>query len=383
MNYEDYEVIQLTKELVKIESSNPGMYEGAVGEYIYRWFQKLKAEVWKEEVINGRFNVVARLKGKEKDPALVYICHMDTVPVGEGWMYNPLAGKIQNGNMYGRGACDMKSGLAAGMMAFKYMAEKGGPFKHDFIFIATADEEDVMLGAEKAVESGLVTSSSWVLDGEPTEGKIKVAHKGKTWFRLKTKGRAAHASIPFTGIDAVGAMSEIVSEIRKRIAMCPPHKELGRCSAVFGTISGGTNTNIVPDQCEMTIDMRLVPPMDSEKSISLVKEAVEAGLKKVEGAECQIDITATRPPVEKDDSSFLLGRLKEAVEEVEGQPAAIDFFPGYTDTAVIAAITGNKNCMSYGPGDLGVAHKPDEYVPCSDIIRAEKVMKRLAENILL
>ncbi|RGY94978.1 M20 family metallopeptidase [Clostridium sp. AM58-1XD] len=380
--YDTYEVIRLTRELVKIESSNPGVYEGAVGEFVFRWFEALGVSVWKEEVLPGRFNIMAKIQGEIHDPALVYICHMDTVPIGEGWSRAPLDGEIDGGRMYGRGACDMKSGLAAGMMAFKHIAGSGKTLQHDFIFAATVDEEDVMLGAEKVIHSKIVTERSWVLDAEPTEGKIKVAHKGKTWFILTVRGKAAHASIPFTGVDAVAAMSEIAVEIKRKIAECTPHEELGRCSAVFGTITGGTNTNIVPDECTMTIDMRLVPPMNSERSIRLVKEAVAAGLKKVEGAECEIVITAARPPVEKDDKSFLLGKLTETMTEVDGKAPEVDFFPGYTDTAVIAAMTGNKNCMSYGPGDLGVAHKPDEYVPCDEVIHAETVMTKLAEKIL-
>lgn len=146
---------------------------------------------------------------------------------------------------------------------------------------------------------------------------------------------------------------------------------------------GGLNLNIVPGECYCTIDMRLTPPTTNEQSIRLVEEAIAEGCANVPGTSCTYTVLAQRPAVEKDNDSYLLKMLRAATKDVTGEEAPVDFFPGYTDTAVIAATTGNRNCMSYGPGDLFYAHKPDEFVELDDITRCTRVMTRLAESILI
>ena len=150
-----------------------------------------------------------------------------------------------------------------------------------------------------------------------------------------------------------------------------------------GIINGGLNLNVVPGECYCTIDMRLTPPTTNEQSIRLVEEAIAEGCANVPGTSCTYTVLAQRPAVEKDNDSYLLKMLCAATKDVTGEEAPVDFFPGYTDTAVIAATTGNRTCMSYGPGDLFYAHKPDEFVELDDITRCTRVMTRLAESILI
>ena len=259
----------------------------------------------------------------------------------------------------------------------------GKKLKHDFLFIASMDEEDIMIGADKLIADGIVRADDYVLDAEPTNGAIKVAHKGKTWFRLDAKGVACHASTPEKGSDAVAALSEVICAINRKLRALPVHPELGPCAATFGIINGGLNLNIVPGECYCTIDMRLTPPTTNEQSIRLVEEAIAEGCANVPGTSCTYTVLAQRPAVEKDNDSYLLKMLRATTKDVTGEEAPVDFFPGYTDTAVIAATTGNRNCMSYGPGDLFYAHKPDEFVELDDITRCTRVMTRLAESILI
>lgn len=383
-DYKTMEEILLTQEMVRIESSNPGAYETAMSDFVYNWFRShTNAEVIRQSVHEGRDNIVAILRGRSNRHNLTYICHMDTVPIGEGWEQSPLEGTLVGDRLYGRGACDMKSGLAAGMLAFRDIARKNVPLNYDFLFIATVNEEDTMTGADYAVKSGYVNKDSYVLDAEPTDSRIQVAHKGKTWFTLHTHGQTCHASTPQKGCDAVAAMAEIITRINRKLKRLPVHPEMGPCSATFGTIHGGLNTNIVPAECTSCVDMRIVPPVTNEQSIVLVKEAITEGLAEVPGTTCDLEITAQRPAVEKDEHSFLLEKLRAAVVQVTGEEFPVDFFPGYTDTAVIASLTGNRNCMSCGPGSLDRAHKPEEFVPCGEIVRARAIMTALAESILL
>lgn len=385
MDNHNFDAMELTMKLVRIDSTDPGACEGEIGTFIFQYLKDLGVPVIKKEVLPGRFNIMAKVEGEEDAPALVYICHMDTVTTGEGWTVSPFGAEVIRGRIYGRGACDMKSGLACALSAFTSMALKARNGKkpgRSLVFIGTVDEEDFMRGAEAAIADGWVSKDSWVLDTEPTNGQIEVAHKGRTWFEITVNGITAHASTPWKGADAIAAMAEIIAAIRRRIAACPVHPDLGASTVTFGQIEGGYRPYVVPDSCRVWIDMRLVPPTDTAGAAAIVEDAIAAATKEIPGITAAYQITGNRPYVEKDEQSPLLNALSRACEEVTGEPAPVSFFPGYTDTAVIAGTLGNHNCMSYGPGDLELAHKPDEYVPREDILRCEEVLTRLADNLL-
>ncbi|MDO5410819.1 MAG: M20 family metallopeptidase [Lachnospiraceae bacterium] len=396
------DAVLLIRELVGIDSTDPGAFEGEISEFVCDWFARRGIETVRDEVLPGRFNVMARIEGRRKGPALVFICHMDTVVAGDGWseLTPPFGAVDRGGRIYGRGACDMKSGLACAMTVFAGMAEKisegfGGKSaeipdvksvevflpEFPFVFIGTVDEEDFMRGAEAAIKRGWVSKQDWILDMEPTNGQIQVAHKGRTWFEMTVKGVTAHAGTPWKGADAVACISEAVCEIRREILACPSHEDLGSSTVTFGQIEGGYRPYVVPDRAKAWIDMRLVPPMNTEKAEILVKNALFHACQTVKGCHAEYVITGSRPPVEKDPDSVLLLNLKDAADEITGKDTVISTFPGYTDTAVIAGILGNHNCMSYGPGDLEMAHKPNEYVECADILRCQAVLWRLAEKM--
>ena len=402
---------ELARQLVQIDSSDPGAYEGQIEQWIYKWLAneieekagelKNQIELVQREVLPGRFNLMARIPGRKGTAggaagetsgetagasALVYICHMDTVMLGEGWEEETpaLGAVVKDGRMYGRGACDMKSGLACALSAFSAMAELAGstgqlPVR-PFVFIGTVDEEDFMRGVECAVRDGWVGREDWILDTEPTDGQIQVAHKGRTWFELTMEGITAHASNPWKGADAIAAMAEAVSHIRKAIGNCPVHEDLGISTVTFGQITGGYRPYVVPDSCKVWIDMRLVPPTDTAAARNIVEEAVKAAEAEIAGVRGSYRITGDRPYVEKDSSSPLLASLKSVCDRVTGADTHVGSFNGYTDTAVIAGTLGSHNCMSYGPGSLELAHKPNEYVPYGDVCRCRRVLTELARQ---
>lgn len=377
MDYNNIEVIALTKQLVSIPSTNPGTYEKEIGDFIFDWFvRETGVEVVRDEFAPGRFNVVATLKGEIDDPAFVCINHMDVVPVGSGWTRDPWKAEIVDGKMYGRGTADMKSGLAAGMIAFRDIVKMGKKPKHTLRFIASADEEgNIMTGAIQALRSGYITEKSWVLDLEPSLGEIWGAHKGKTWFEITTKGTPAHGSMPWTGADAITAMAEVVTEIRTRIEALPEDEYFGISSVCFGTIKGGRSTNIVCDEVDLTIDMRLAPPLTTDASIKLVEDSIEAGTARIKGTTGSYKIIAQKPFVKLDENSILLKKLQKAIKEVTGSEAPTPVFTGYTDSGVVTAETGNVNCMSYGPKG-GNYHQDDEWVDCESVLTVLEVCKK-------
>lgn len=331
---------RLAQELVRIDSSDPGAYEDEIERYIKALveaqLERLSrpvlhaVQIEELEVLPGRRNLKVAVPGQSDEPRLVYICHMDTVTLGDGWDANtpPLGAVVRNDKLYGRGACDMKGGLACAIAALVHTLERvaadGALPRRGFSLICSVDEEDFIRGSEAAIDAGWVGSREWVLDTEPTDGQIQVAHKGRTWFEIEMAGVTAHASQPWKGTDAVAAMAEVVCSLRRTFATLPVHDELGPSTITFGQIEGGYRPYVVPDHAKVWVDMRLTPPTDT----------------------------------------------------------TVGFFTGYTDTAVIAGKTGNRNCMSYGPGSLALAHKPNEYVPHADIVRCQNVLIALADNVL-
>ena len=233
----------------------------------------------------------------------------------------------------------------------------------------------------KAIESGWIARDSLVLDMEPTNGELQAAHKGRLWFEISVEGITAHAATPWKGADAIAAMAEVISSIRKDFTQLARHPQMGASTVSFGRISGGSQPYVVSEQCTVTVDMRLVPPYTKEDGEHMVKKAAEEAEKAVPKAKVTYRITGDRPAIEMDETSELFSRLQDSCRKVEGRPAETGVFPGYTDTAVIAGKLGNKNTMSYGPGDLELAHKPQESVPIADILRCENVLKELVRNL--
>lgn len=380
---EPLEAVFLTKQLVRLDSSKTD--ERKVEQYLKEILQQYapNAVLTESKVLPNRYNLMAELVGNEKEPALIFICHMDTVSIGEGWTKDPFGAEEENGRIYGRGACDMKSGLACAVSAFCHAAQQTGERKCSLKLICTVDEEDFMRGVEKAIEDQWVHADDWVLDTEPTNQQIQVAHKGRTWFEVSIAGVTAHASTPWKGADAIAGMAEVIHVIREKIKETPEHQELGMSTVTFGQIEGGYRPYVVPDFCKVWIDMRLVPPVTTTQAETIVKEAIAYAEKTVIGVHGSYEITGDRPYVEKDENSVLLKELKKAADTVTGKDTKVSYFTGYTDTAVIAGKLQNHNCMSYGAGNLEVAHKPDEWVAIEDILRCEQVLKQLVDNRIM
>lgn len=384
----------LTAELVRIDSSDPGAYEDQIERLIKTWLEERIARLPRElakmvsvrelEVLPGRRDLMASVPGTSAEPHLVYSCHMDTVTLGDGWDsdLNPLGGVVRDERLYGRGSCDMKGGLASAMVAFsRVLAEVGRRRKlprRGLSLLCSVDEEDFMRGIEAALDAGWIGRDEWVLDTEPTDAQIQVAHKGRTWFELTMAGVTAHASQPWKGADAIAAMAEAVSHIRRAIEAQPAHDELGRSTVTFGQIKGGYRPYVVPDSCKVWIDLRLVPPCDTAAATRIVEDAITVAETAVAGSHGSYIITGDRAAVERDPDSALVAAVRNATERVCGVPAEVGIFTGYTDTAVIASRTGNRTCLSYGPGSLALAHKPNEYVPHADVCRTQAVLTDLA-----
>ena len=380
------EVITLAKELVQIESTNPGTGESKIREYIKEYLKDSKIEILEEEALVGRKNLIATIPGIEQGPMLVLLCHMDTVVVEKNWTKEPFGGEIKDGKLYGRGSCDMKSGLACALSLFrktaKEVTEGKRKLKHPFRLICTVDEEGNMEGVEHIISMGYVKQEDYVMDLEPTDGQIQMAHKGRFWICITVSGVTAHASRPEQGKDAIAAAAALIYSMKNSFTKLPAHPEMGPSTITFGQIQGGYQPYVVPDLCKIWIDCRLSPPVTDETVLQLLKQGIEKAKDMVPGIGIEYCITGNRPYIEKhEESPFFLG-LQNAVVKVTGKKLNAEVFTGYTDSAVIAGILKNQNCLSYGPGSLNQAHKPDEYVLLSDIERCVKVLAALIDEML-
>ena len=207
----------------------------------------------------------------------------------------PLSAELADGRIYGRGACDMKAGLACAMAAFAEIAVLRKRLSRPLRLIATVDEEDQMRGVEAAVQAGWVDSDSWVLDLEPTGGEIQMAHKGRFWSELSVRGVTAHASRPETGADAIRGIAEAIHMIGREMEHLPVHPELGGSTVTFGRIEGGHQPYVVPDFCRVSIDMRLSPPTGSKQAEEILRRGIAAAESAVPGVSGSYQVTGDRP----------------------------------------------------------------------------------------
>ncbi len=409
--------VELTKKLIEIESTDPGVYEFEMEKFIKAFLDNLAplgVEVFESEVCDGRKNIMGvirptfeegpkvvwsdeyetiyhRNKNNEDDNELILICHMDTVVVGNDWTKEALKATEIDGRIYGRGSTDMKSGLAIALNTFEYVAKVIKKENIDKVFkvIFTVDEEADMKGVEKAIKDGWINSKSYIADLEPTDKMIQVSHKGRFWIKLKVKGKTAHASRPELGIDANACLSEIISFVRKEVSELPDDGELGKSTVTFGLMQGGYEPYVVPDEAFVTMDFRLTPPTYNHDIIRILNMAI-SNVRKIISDKVVItyEITGDREFVKKDDRSKFLSIIKSVLTELYKKEKNDDYIPvvtsfsGYTDTAVVASKLKNINTLSYGPGSLALAHKPDEYVEIKDIERCEKVYMELLKEVL-
>jgi succinyl-diaminopimelate desuccinylase len=377
--------VDLTRSLVRIPSENPNGTEAAMAAFVAEWFGRLPGvELEVSEVLPNRPNVVARLRGTSNQPPLVLLAHMDTVPFGEGWNVDPLGGEIIDGKLYGRGACDMKSGLAVAMTALARAAQSGTKPSRDFVVCATIDEEGThMLGVTDLVRRGVLNSDSLVIATEPSDLKVVVAHKGLVWIEVEIRGKLAHAGNPQFGVDAVHAAAEFITRFKRAIDELPHrHPTLGRTEVTFSGITGGIKTNVVPDYVRLEMDIRLPPPLTIEDICALSGKCAREAEAVVTGAriECR-QMNNDRPPVEADVADEFSKVMCETVSTMTGAADVVAVFPAYTDASVVQARTGNRRCLVFGPGRLAEAHTINEYVLVEQIEKSAAVLDAVVRRM--
>ncbi len=375
--------VALTRLLVATPSVNPVLSAGGHGEariadvvadVLRGW--GLTAEV--REVVPGRPNVIARVAGS--GPTLLLNGHLDTVGT-DGMTVEPFGAEIVGERLYGRGACDMKSGVAALMCAAGRLAATGP--RPNLVVALVCDEEHASIGMADLVgdEGSGGSLADFAVVCEPTELRVMPAHKGFVWIRATFRGRAAHGSRPEVGVDAIrhaglylAALDEYADELRAR----PRHPLLDYGSFHAGTIRGGTAESVYPEQCELVLERRTMPGVKPDDVLREFQSVLDGLSARESGVDARLEMTLARPGTEVPSTSPLVAGLLEA-GEAHGVAPVVEGMTAWVDAAFLNEAGVPAVC--YGPGSIDQAHTEDEWVDIGQIRTCADVLETFARSL--
>jgi len=409
------ELVELTQQLIRIPTVNPPAPN-------YRDIcdlisTRLSARGFKCELVRAtgalgdsdqypRWNVVARHVGKQPGDCVHFNSHTDVVAVGDGWTVDPFEGVVQDGKVYGRGACDMKGGLAASIIAAEKFIEVCGDYNGSIEISGTADEESGGFGGVAYLaEHGWFDPErvQHVIIPEPlNKDRICLGHRGVLWTEIETYGHIAHGSMPFQGECAIRHMGAVVEAIeqkiypsllKKKTAMPVVPEQARQATLNINSIHGGLPepedgysglpAALVPDRCRMVLDRRFI----IEEDIDDVRQELQTLLREVGQSRPKFKAKTKELfsvlPMMTDKDSPIVRAVADAIQDELGTTPDYVVSPGTYDQKHIDRIGRLKNCIAYGPGILDLAHQPDEYVGIQDMVDAAKVMARSLTSILL
>jgi len=379
------DAVALTRALVQIDSRNPTLSADgpgernvalALGDILTDWGFSVEIS----DSGSDRPNLVARI-GPADAPAIMFAGHLDTVGV-EGMTHAPFSGDIEGGKLYGRGACDMKSGLAAMCVgALAAFRKAGGKARRQIIIAAVTDEEYESLGMRAMLDSGV--RAEFAILTEPTRLAICPAHRGFVWSEIEFTGRAAHGSRWDIGIDAIrhaGLVLSGIDELDAGALQNRKHPLLGRGSIHASTIIGGIGMSTYPDKCILRVERRTIPGEsadDSLRELRSICDDVRAHRTELDAA---VRLIAAQEPSDVQVDAPVVKALMRALE-AEGLAAPVEGLSAWTDAALLNAAGIPAVC--FGPGDIALAHSAEEFVPVDEIEKATRVLTRVASEWIM
>jgi acetylornithine deacetylase len=368
------DALQLTRELVAIDSVNPTLVPGAAGEgviaeWLANYLRRAGFDVELDEVAPGRPNVIAMAERSGAGPTRMLCGHTDTVGV-EG-MTAPFTPALHDGRLYGRGAQDMKGGLAAMVAGAERWLNAGRQGSGRVVLAAVADEEYASLGAE-------AVARRWHADEaiipEPTGMAVAITHKGFSCVEVVTHGRAAHGSRPADGIDAVLLMGRVLARLDSlngELQSRPPHPRLGTASLHAGRIVGGSELSVYPARCSLQVERRTLPgePLD----IALTEVAAILDQLGRSDASFRADVTLllARPAYGIDERHPLPATLRQ-LAAIAGRDAPVTGMSFWTDAALLGA--AGVPTVLFGPRGAGL-HGADEHVVVEDLEACARIFE--------
>ena len=325
----------------------------------------------------NRANIIAQIKSAGCRGALLFVCHLDIVGSGEAsWKYPPFSGVESEGKIYGRGSADMKGGIVAVVTAVMEIVKSSVKLQGDIILFAAAGEETDSCGAKKFVRdwSGMPELSGVVIP-EPTDFEVVTAHRGMLWLKVETIGKATHGSTPQLGVNAIASMKSVLDALENYKIRVEPHKLLGECSMSINTIAGGKTINVVPDKCDIGIDIRTLPPQKHQDIIADFQESFAKLKQKNPEFDAVVSIIREVKALETDSSCDFVKEFCSAVGINETKAV------GFTTDGPYFASLGVP-VVIFGPGKPEVCHKPDEYIDICDLEKAVEYYKNIILKFL-
>ena len=370
----------LARALVRIDSRNPRLSPGAPGEAVCVALLRDVLDAWgfRTEVHDaapGRPNLVARVGEARGGRSLMLSGHVDVVGV-EGMTHEPFAAEERDERLYGRGAADMKGGIAA-MCASAWQAARGA-LPGEVVVAIGADEEYESVGTMAMLERGVRADAAIV--GEPTRLEVMPAHRGFVWIEVVVHGRAAHGSRWDLGVDAIRHAGLLLAELDRIDAedlARRTHPLLGRASLHASTIEGGIGMSTYPDHCVLRLERRTLPGEADGAAVEEVRRACEA----IRGrrAEFAADVTLlmSQDPSDVSPEAPIVRAVQGALREC-GERGGVAGMSAWTDAAMLNAAGIPAIC--FGPGDISLAHAAEEYIHLPEIDRAVSVLAALARR---
>lgn len=368
---------KLLTDLVQIESIT--FHEEKAAKYLVDRLRALGFEAEMDECNN----VVALLKGKGCGKRLMFLGHHDTVEVGDPslWKHPPFSAEIEDGKLYGRGTIDEKGGIAAMLAATqKLLEENPQGLSGDILFVSSREET---LDIETRGILHVLKQRELKADGcicvEPTSCRVILGQKGRCIVDIKTCGKATHGAAPEFGINAIEHMAQYIAEITQ--LSLPVQAPLGRGTQCIGTIKGGVRANMVAADCAISIDRRTV----SGETLESVKADYEQAVKRVQARipdfHAEISIRPPFYPALIDESEEIVGQVKQSFEAL-GYPYESGYVAGHSDIEWIVN-DAKIPSITLGPGDIGVAHSADEYVPLDELAECAEIYYTVMKQMLI
>lgn len=368
-------LLALLQKLIQIDSVNPSLSSKGTGEaiiarYIGAYLNKIGLTVRFQEIEKNRVNVIGILKGTGGGPSLMLNGHTDTVSA-DNMETEPFVAETKGGKIYGRGALDMKAGVAALMMAVQTIREAGIKLKGDVILTLVADEEYASIGTEAVVDE--YTADAAIIC-EPTDLDIVIAHKGFAWIKIELFGQAAHGSLPQKGIDAIVKAGKVLAAIEKfgkTDLNQKTHPLLGSPSIHASLIEGGTELSTYPDYCKIELERRNLPGEDRKVVTTEIQDLLQNIQRQDDQFKAGLEVFFFRPAFEISPDQPIVQTVSRAYESIFDKPPRYEGMWAWLDSAILAQ--AGIPAVIFGPSGDG-AHAAVEYVIADSVISTTHVL---------
>jgi len=377
----DTEQVQILQELVEINSVNGN--EAAVATYIQKLFANHGITSKIVPYADGRSNIVAEIGDATSDKVLALAGHLDTVATGDvaDWQFDPFSAHVENNRLYGRGAADMKSGLAGMVITFINLADQKVKLNGRLRFIGTVGEENGAMGSRLLTEQGIADDLDGIIIGEPTGGNLVYAHNGSLNYHVYSQGRGAHSSMPEKGINAITNLIKYVTAEATEFADAPVSPELGPLVHSVTVFNGGEQVNSIPAKAELQGNIRPIPEFDNEAVIKRLNETVDK-LNQEADVNLTLHVDYSFKPVISATDSGLVKLTKQIADDEFGHPVELQVIHGATDASEYTKSANQFPVVVYGAGEWNDAHSLNESVDLDLFAHVQHVYERLTKEFL-